>query len=429
MATRGLLRRHAVAEPVRSNHRKQRSPLRPRPHRNLRIEQFEERALLSIGTWMPLGPGPIDYGQTEHVAPKDTSGQYLNEVVGAIQAVVASPTNPDILFVGTVNGGIWRTNNATAASPTWTPLTDNTKSLSIGAIAFDPTDPSGQTLVAGVGCWSAYSREGGILSGILRTTDGGATWSQLDGTGTVKLDGKNCSGIAVRGNTILVSVDNATSSNYADVGIFRSTDGGATFTQISNATGTGLPTGIAYDLVADPVSLNVFYTAIVGANVPGSSKGIYKSTNSGATWVKVSDATVDAYINTGGVSVTHSIRMSVGSAHQVYVGIVDQDPADPTSDQLVAVFRGATNGTVWTEMDLPETIDSGTPNGIELPREPAQPGDPLATLPSGQGSIGFSIVADPTNPNLVYIGGGAQPAIGADSEIGAASLSGPITCL
>ena len=67
-------------------------------------------------------------------------------MAGAIQAVAAHPTNPNILYVGTANGGIWRTNNATAASPTWTPLTDTDKSLSIGALAFDPTDPTRQTV-------------------------------------------------------------------------------------------------------------------------------------------------------------------------------------------------------------------------------------------------------------------------------------------
>ena len=77
------------------------------------------------------------------MAPKNVSGTYLNEVAGAIQAVAAHPTNPNILYVGTANGGIWKTSNATSASPTWTELTDTDKSLSIGAIAFDPTDPDG----------------------------------------------------------------------------------------------------------------------------------------------------------------------------------------------------------------------------------------------------------------------------------------------
>ena len=155
-------------------------------------------------------------------------------MTGAITAVAAHPTNANVLYVGTANGGIWRTDNANAASPTWTPLTDTDASLSIGALAFDPTDATGQTLVAGIGRFSDDNRLGGALTGILRTTDGGTTWTALNGGGT--LTGLNVIGIAARGNTILVAADNSLTATYASVGLFRSTDGGATFTQISAAS-------------------------------------------------------------------------------------------------------------------------------------------------------------------------------------------------
>jgi len=73
-----------------------------------------------------------------------------NEVVGAIHTVTAHPTDPNILYVGGVNSDIWGTSNATAASPDWTPLTDNFPSLSIGALEFDPTDATNRTLVSRV---------------------------------------------------------------------------------------------------------------------------------------------------------------------------------------------------------------------------------------------------------------------------------------
>ncbi|NLF08006.1 MAG: hypothetical protein GX594_08505, partial [Pirellulaceae bacterium] len=263
----GLLNRRFSSKPSRGHkslHRE--DAFRSRLRRSLRIEQFEERALLSIGAWEPLGPAPIDYAasQVENVLPMDAESVYLNQVVGSITAVAAHPTNPDILFVGTTNGGVWRTDDATASSPTWTQLTDDAQSLSIGAIAFDPTDPSGQTLIAGIGRFSDYYRSGGELTGLMRTTNGGETWTTIDGDGA--LTGLNVISLAVRGNTILVAVDNAQSAFYPDVGIYRSTDQGATFTQISNGDGsaTGLPGGITYDLAADPTNNDVFYTAVVG---------------------------------------------------------------------------------------------------------------------------------------------------------------------
>lgn len=379
---------------------------------------------MSIGAWMPLGPAPIDYGQTENVAPKSPTGAYLNEVVGAVQAVVAHPTNPDVLYIGTVNGGIWRTTNATAASPTWTPLTDNAKSLSIGALALDSNDPNGMTLVAGEGRSSASSRTGGTLDGLLYSDDGGATWTPLDGGGT--LVGKDCSGITLNGKTIVVSVNNAQTGSYANVGIFRSTDGGKTFSQISNGNGTlhGLPEGITYDLVADPVNPNILYTAVVGADNFGGANGIYKSTNTGSTWTKVSSLALDGYLYSSGTTVTHNVQISVGRSNQVYVGIVNQDSANAGEDKLAAVFRSGNGGGSWTMMDLPKTVNAGVTHGIELDQDPFPAGDPLATLPSGQGSIGFSIVADPNNVNLVYVGGGTQPVVGPTSQIGVTNACG-----
>ena len=72
------------------------------------------------------GASPIQDGQTEGIAN--------NPVVGAVNALAAHPSNSNILYLGAVNGGIWRTTNATATPPTWTPLTESASSLSIGTI-------------------------------------------------------------------------------------------------------------------------------------------------------------------------------------------------------------------------------------------------------------------------------------------------------
>ena len=127
------------------------------------------------GAWQDQGPGPNTLGQVEGIQD--------GEVVGAIHTAAPHPTNADILYAGAVNGGIWRTDNATDASPTWVQQSDSQASLSIGAMEFDPTDATAQTLLAGIGRYSSFGRLGGSRIGLLRTTDGGTNWIPLDGGG------------------------------------------------------------------------------------------------------------------------------------------------------------------------------------------------------------------------------------------------------
>ena len=138
-------------------------------------------------TFVGQGPGPINDPDN-------------GRVTGAIKSVVPHPTNPDIVWAGSVNGGVWKTTNATSNSPSWTPLTDHMPSLSIGALALDPTYSSNDVLVAGAGHWSAYGsftneRVGGPLTGIIRTTDGGATWIACLAQSIL---GEDLSGVAAR---------------------------------------------------------------------------------------------------------------------------------------------------------------------------------------------------------------------------------------
>ncbi len=304
--------------------------------------------------WKPEGPGPNTRGQVENILDR--------EVVGAINAVAPHPTDAAIVYVGGANGGIWRTMNAMAASPSWEPQTDFEESLSIGALEFDPTDGANRTLAAGIGQFSSFFA-GGSRTGVLRTTNGGDSWTAIDGGGT--LDGLNISGIAPRGNTIVISVNSG-----LQPGILRTTDAGAAWTLISGAAGTGLPAGLSFDLASDPTNPARLFTN-AGPN------GIYRSTDTGATWTKVSDAPMD-----GLIAAANNLEIVVGRSNNVYAAIV-------TASQLAGVFRSGNGGNTWTAMDLPATAEGG----IHLGR---------------QGFIHLSLAADPNNANLVYIGGDVQ---------------------
>lgn len=324
--------------------------------------------------WKPQGPGPAVGGQSENAAPDDS-------IVGAIHTVLAHPTNPQILYIGSVNGGVWKTTNAQSATPSWKPLTDTMATSAIGALDLDPTIANAKTIWAGVGKFSSLGRLGGNRVGLYKSTNEGNSWTSVTGSGT--LLGKNISGLAARGNTIVIAVDTADAFTFANIGIWRSTDGGTTFTQIGvgNGAATGLPGGVTYDLVGDRANPSRLFTSVVFADSLGGQNGVYRSTNTGANWTKVSNAAMDALLISG---VTSNVEFAA-RGNNVYAAIAN-------SGRLAGLFRSGDGGTTWTSMDLPKT----GPNNVGI-------------HPGGQASIHLSIAADPTADNVVYIGGDRQP--------------------
>ena len=149
-----------------------------------------------------------------------------NPVYGAINTVLESPTSPNTYWAGTVGGGIWMT---TDGGQTWKPKTDNQLSMAIGALALDSTDSSGQTVYAGTGQYSSFpnpfvpfaapSAPGTPpLTGLLKSTNSGASWSTVASTGlignyyqsggnpTLAANGSpNIDGVIASGNNILVA--------------------------------------------------------------------------------------------------------------------------------------------------------------------------------------------------------------------------------
>jgi hypothetical protein len=295
--------------------------------------------------WADRGPAPTRSAQV-NVPPN-------NEVCGAIQALAPHPTNANILYVGAVNGGVWRTGNALAASPTWTPQTDALPSQSIGALAFDPTDATHQTLVAGLGRWSNFAQRGDDEVGIYRTTNGGTTWTHL---GATALLGQKIVAVWPRGATILAASRNG--------GLWRSTNTGATWTLVSG-TG-GLPTGGIADMAVHRDQPLRIYISVLR-----SPRQVLRSDDGGVNWTDISAGIPALTSATGG-----NVRLAVGpgASGAVFVAVIN-------GGAIAGVARSGNQGASWTGMDVP----------------PVHPG--------GQGIVNTSIVVDPGNQNLVYIGG------------------------
>src|SRR5262249_51524716 len=144
------------------------------------------------------------------------------------------PNNPNVIFQGTVGGGVWRTIDGGA---TWTPLSDQQPSLGVGqptAVAIDPND----TNTIYVGTSLAFSASS-ITAGILKSTEGGGSWIML-GCGFPANNSGNAALLFQGQNISSIIVDPANSSVLylaASNGLFRSTDGGQNWTGGTNGFG------------------------------------------------------------------------------------------------------------------------------------------------------------------------------------------------
>ncbi|WP_109853246.1 VWA domain-containing protein [Aquimarina sp. AU58] len=315
-------------------------------------------SLTSQAQWIQQGPGPSKNGQVENITDR--------HVVGAVNCVTPHPSNADVLYIGGTNGGVWKTENALSSPPNWTLISGTLPSQSIGALEFDPTDASNQTLVMGNGRTSSFLSAGGGTRGVYRTTTGNAPWTNIDTGGLFST--RDITGIAARGATIIVASDSG--------GIWRTTNTGGNWIQISGGVGTGLPSGNSFDLVSDPNDTTILYTN-AGTN------GIYISNDTGATWTKISNATVDTSLAGAG-----NLELAIGNNNNLYVAIV-------TLGRLSALYRSGDAGVSWdSALDIPTTIETGNIHGIHV---------------GGQGNTHLSLIADPSNDDVVYIGGDRQP--------------------
>ncbi len=359
-------------------------------------------------TFIPQGPspksGPIGIVQSADAPPNGTVG-------GAVQAILLDPAlGPQTMFIGGVNGGIWRTMNGGAS---WTALTDNQASLSIASLALDPTDPSGKTLVAGIGitsngAWNNFNTgtefgRGGARTGLLYSNDGGNTWSAL---GATSLAGQSVIGVAAAGNTILAAtfeVQNTTQTTAPSgaYGLYRSTTGGQSFSLVSG----GLPAGPVTALVADPQNAGncgtqntcTFYVSVTSASTP-SATGVYVSRNSGQTWMPVFTS---ATAVTGGTNIINGAtnqmvpKLAAGPNGSVAIALAEMQPvppggcpsASPTCGaQLKGLYLSQNGGGSWSALKVPDT-----------------------NLGVMQAAVNLAVAIDPTDTRIVYVTGDGIP--------------------
>jgi hypothetical protein len=276
------------------------------------------------GPWTLLGPRPIS---TEYLGG-DFADQNVGKVSGRVTSLAASPANGSVIYAGTVDGGVWKSTNG---GGTWAPMSDHEASLSIGALALG--DSTGQVVYAGTGEANRSTSQYG--QGILKSTNGGQTWTLL---GQSTFAGHHISSMAVDSTT-----SGSTQRVFAatDKGLFVSQDGGATWTQNTNILDAttpwqgATPSGGVTEIIQDPSTSTKFWAAI--SDSCGTEAGnIAVSTNSGANWTDVNHFPA--------LPQATRLGLGVGTSGVAYTAFADCD------GNLRDIEKTANGGSMWSSL-------------------------------------------------------------------------------
>jgi hypothetical protein len=354
------------------------------------LEPLESRMMLSVTitppvNWVEQGPAPMTDGDIK-----------VSNDAGAVEDIALNPALPNLAYIATTNGGIWKTTNLLAERPTWTPQTDFMPSMSMGSIAMSPLDPSGATVYAGLGSFSSFRRTGGLLLGLMRTTDGGAHWQNFLGNGEsstffnakqlsvrtvvpTEVDAAGNQATGVDNQVVMLAVvdDNTdlkkaiSKTNVDNGGIYRSTDGGRTMTRVLD--------GSATDIIADPADKKRFYAAINHGGSQGAA-GIYQSVDGGAHWTLKNTGLAAADL---AKLYRIDLEASDAAGHPIYAAIIHEEKVGKSTHHDVhGIFRLETPTGSWARITAVPNVN-----------------------PGHQADVHFSMATDPNDSRVVYIAG------------------------
>ena len=199
---------------------------------------------------------------------------------GRARALAGVPSQPNVFYIGFDNGGVWRSNDY---GSTWKPLFDNQPTGSVGGIAVSPSNPNIIYVGSGAGIIRPDLATG---DGMYKSTDAGKTWTHLglrdsQMIASVEVDPRNP-------DRLFVAALGHPYGPNTERGIFRSTDGGASFQKVLYKD----EYTSANDVRIDPNDPNIVYAALwqqqqgfyENGVFGGTDGGIFKSTDGGTTW-------------------------------------------------------------------------------------------------------------------------------------------------
>jgi photosystem II stability/assembly factor-like uncharacterized protein len=300
--------------------------------------------------WTFIGPAPLI----------DFSSGNFGPIAGRVTSILISGST---VYAGTAEGGIW---SSTDSGTTWSPLTDSQAVFAIGSLTVDPE--AAAVFYAGTGeanvCTASQSG-----AGILKSTDGGSTWSPLPGSlfnglsvSRVRVDPTNSSHLLAAAVSIPPGGPNAGLYQSTDGGttwtrlladqiwdfawdsasgvilaagseVYRSTDNGATFTALS-----ALPSGFGRaQFSLSPVTPGLVWALFTDST--GSAASLFFSTDDGATWSAVAASSLPAIFASGSGMCAMTVAADPTSSAGVWIG----------GDDL---WKSTDSGATWTNVTL-----------------------------------------------------------------------------
>jgi hypothetical protein len=380
------------------------------------------------GQWTNFGPTtPNVAGEASQFFDPTTQTGPPTQESGRISAIASDPTcapGDCRVWLATAGGGVWRTDDAMAAHPVWTPPPADVPTNAFGSLIYDAAS---DTLYAGSGEPNGSSdSEAGL--GLFKSTDGGATWTLVPGSAEVATN-RAIGGIAVdsASNTIYIGTAVArhgassttsgrrTPPGAPGLGVYRSVDGGA-FVRAQDladktpqdptdpATGTDFFNGGVNRIEIDPNDPSSIYAAVIGY-------GLWRSTDGGDNWEQVfhtvnqTDYTTGAGDAFGDFTTFDLVDLGNGST-RAYLGdasddfATDGDPATPDPEMYrnddVAAIAGDPTGADptnadWVKLSNPVNGTNGYPA--------------YGWCQNGQCSYDAFVMSPAGHPNEVWVGG------------------------
>lgn len=349
----GVLGRDAVGQPVAGD-----LDVHEQAFRWRQLSRVDERGRIPAGALQ----GALDARNANIAAEGSPAGMSSRSVIsraswtnrgprnvgGRTRTLVIHPQNPEVLWAGAAGGGVWRSDDGGAS---WRALDDFLPDLAVGSLALNPSDPNEIYCGTGEGVFNIDALDG---VGIFKSSDGGLTWTQLPATASWS----SVNRIAVSpsdGNVILAA------TRFG--GIQRSTDAGATWTNVRSAQGS-------FDLSFDPQDGSKAVAHVIDYDF-GLSEWFHSalySTDGGATW---STSTGLSRLN----------GFTDGRIELAYA------PANP---QIVYASVAAEGGKIWRSTDGGQSYVKMTGSDV-----------------NGVNWYANSLWVSPTDSNFLVTGGGA----------------------